>query len=224
MEKILDYFSALPGWMAAMLVFAAGWLAAGVARVVLARLLRLMRFDRLCERTGVIKFLKRGEVPYSPCELVGRGFYWAILIGIFLETARLFNISIAMELRQRFMSALPAFLSAVFVLSVGLLLVGLLAGFVRTFFRNAGNLYANFWARMTRWVGVLLVIAVAFEQMEIRGSILAAVIQIVIAAFALGMALAFGLGCKDMARNAMEKLINDLKERHKDTTKPDLEG
>jgi hypothetical protein len=103
-------------------------------------------------------------------------------------------------------------------------LIAFLAGFVRTVTRNAGSPYANLWSRITRWVGVVLVLAMAFEQAEIRGSILAGAIQILIAAFAFGMALAFGLGCKDIARNAMERMLANLKERHRDASKTDLEG
>jgi hypothetical protein len=224
MENLNVYVSALPGWLIAAIVVAVGWLAAGAARFVVARLLALLHFNQLCERTGACDFLRKGEVGFSPAELAGRGLYWVVLIGVFLEAARLLDIGVANEFRHRVVAALPALLSAGLVLAVGLIVTAFLSGFVRTVTRNAGSPYADLWSRITRGVGVVLVLAMAFEQAEIRGSILAGVIQIVIAAFAFGMALAFGLGCKDMARNAMERLIADMKERHRDASKSDLEG
>jgi hypothetical protein len=224
MQVLSAYLAALPGWLIAAIIVVVGWLAAGAARFVVTRMLAMLHFNQLCERTGACDFLRKGEVAFSPSVLVGRGLYWVILIGVFLEAARVLDIGLATEFRRRAVAALPALLSAVLVLAVGLILIAFLAGFVRTVSRNAGSPYANLWSRITRWVGVILVLAIAVEQAEIRGSILAGAIQIVIAAFAFGMALAFGLGCKDMARNAMEKWIANLKERHRDSSKPDMEG
>lgn len=224
MQVVNAYLSALPGWLIAAIVFAAGWLAAGMARVIIARLLRLFHFNQLCERIGLCDLFRKGEVALSPCELVGRGIYWVILIGVLLEVARLLDIGSSMDLRQRVLSAIPALLSAILVLIVGLILVAFLSGLVRTLSRNAGSPYANLWSRITRWMGTIVVLAIAVEQAEIRGSVLAGMLYIIIAAVAFGMALAFGLGCKDMARNAMEKWIANLKERHRDSSKPDMEG
>jgi hypothetical protein len=224
MQALSAYLPTLPGWLLALMLLAAGWLVALAARFVVTRVLTLAHFNQLCARTGACDFLRKGEVALSPAQLVGRGLYWIVMLGVFLEAARLLDISAITEFRARIVGALPALLSAVLVLAVGLILVAFLAGFVRTVTRNAGSPYANLWSRITRWVGVVLVLAVAFEQAEIRGSILAGAIQIVIAAFAFGMALAFGLGCKDMARDAMQRLIADLKDRHRDSSKPDMEG
>jgi hypothetical protein len=224
MQALNAFSSALPGWLIAAILIAVGWLAAGAARLVVTRLLAFLHFNQLCMRTGVADVLRKGEVVLTPAELVGRGLYWVVLIGVFLETARLLDLGVTAELRQRALAALPALLGAIIVLAVGLLAVAFLAGLMRTLIRNAGSAYANLWSRIIRWAGTIVVLAIAVEQAEIRGSAFVGVLYIVIAAFAFGTALAFGLGCKDMARNAMEKWIAALKERHRDSSKPDMEG
>jgi len=224
MKDVIAYLAELPGWFVAAIIVAAGWLAAIVARTLLARMLAALRFNRLCDRAGVCDFLRKGEVPLTPSQLVGWGIHWGILIVSLMEAARLIHIAVAAELRHRLVAAIPPLLSAAFVLAAGLLVVAFLAGFVRTVFRNAGSAYATLWSRIARTVGVLLVLAVACEQADMRGSMLASAMQIVLAAIAFGAALAFGLGCKDMARNAMEKLIAELRDRHKDGAKSDMEG
>lgn len=224
MNDMVACFSAQPDWLVALIVVAVGWLFAIAVRFGIARLLTALRFNHLCERTGTCEFLRKGEVGFTPAQLVGRGLYWLVLIVVLLETARLLDLGVATEFRRRLVASLPAVLSAAMVFAVGLILVAFVAGFVRTVTRNAGSPYANLWSRVARWFGVILVLAIALEQAEIRGSILAGVIQIVFGALAFGAALAFGLGCKDMARNTMERLITDLKERHRDVPKSDMEG
>jgi hypothetical protein len=224
MQDLNAYLSAVPGWLLAVIVLAVGWLVAVLVQVTIARALRLFHFNQFCERIGIDDALRKGEVSISPSQLAGRGVYWVIFIVVLLEAARILDIRLAEDLRQRAVAAVPPMLSAILVLAVGLLVVAFIAAFVRTLSRNAGSPYANLWSRLTRWTGSTLVLALAVEQAEIHGSVLAGVVYIVVAAVALGAALAFGLGCKDMARNAMEKWIADMKERHRDASKSDMEG
>lgn len=224
MNNIMELLTTSPNWIIAPGVLLGGWIVAIALRFVVTKALRVARFDQICDRSGICDFLRKGEVRFSPSQLVGRGAYWLILLCALFETARLLDIKALSELQQRMAAGLPSFLSGVMVLAIGIILVGFFAGFVRTLSRNAGSPYAELWARITRWAGTILVIAFAVEQADIRRSILAVTLQIVIAAFAFGVALAFGLGCRDMARAAMEKFIAYLKERHTNTSRADMEG
>lgn len=224
MDYIKTFLDGVPLGVRAVLMLVGGWLVAVLSRTGVGRILRVFHFNQMCERVGVNDFLRKGEVRLAPSELVAWGFYWVLVLGVMLETARLLNIKVVTDFRARVVAAVPPLLSALLVLLVGLLVVVFVASFVRTCVRNAGSPYANLWSRITRWIGVFMVLAIAVDQAEIRGSVVASVIYIIFAAAAFGIALAFGLGCKDMARNAMEKLIATLKERHRDDSKPDLEG
>lgn len=224
MNTLIDYISRTPHWLIALLMIAGGWTIARLAQILSAKALRLFRFNQFCDRIGLSEALHKGDVTLSPSELVGRGLHWLILLTVLMETARYLDIGMAAEMRQWAISTIPSLLSAALVLAVGLILVGFLAGVVRTLSRNAGNPYANLLARITRWTGTTLVLTLAVEQSGIRGSVFVGVLYIFIAGLAFGLALAFGLGCKDMARAAMDKWIANLKESHRDSSNPDLEG
>lgn len=224
MSEFVAQLLIMPPWALAFTVITSGWVAAFLARYSVSRVLTVLRFDRLCDRTGVCEFLRKGEVGSTPAQLVGSGFYWIALAITLLEAARLLDLTVFSEFRRRLVEALPAALSALMVFAVGFMAVAFVAGFVRTVTRNAGSAYANLWSRIARFIGIILVTAIALEQAEIRGSILAGVIQITFGAFAFGAALAFGLGCKDIARTATEKFIADVRERHKDVARTDMEG
>jgi len=224
MSAIMQHITRQPDWLLAVVIIVIGWLAGFLVRVVATRVLTLIRFDAMFARTGAGEFLKKGGVTQAPSSLVGRGLYWIVLMAAFIEASRRLDIEVATEFRQRFVAALPSVLSAILVLAVGVILVSFCAAFVRTVTLNAGSPYSTLWSRITRWLGILLVLGVALEQANLSGAVLAGVIQIVLAAIAFGVALAFGLGCKDMARHATEKFIEELKERHRNVPKSDLEG
>jgi len=224
MVKITEFYSMLPHWAVAVIVVLSGWLMASVLRFIVTKTFTLFSLSRLFNRTGVSEFLRKGEVNLTPAQLAGRILYWLVMMVAFLKAAQVLDITTVTQFRRNIEAHLPSLISGGFVLAVGLILVNFLAGFVRTLARNEGSPYANLWSRITRWIGTVLVVAVALEQADVRGSILAVILQVVIAALAFGTALAFGLGCKDIARNAMEKFIAYLKERHTDISKSDLEG
>ena len=49
-------------------------------------------------------------------------------------------------------------------------------------------------------------------------------IQILFAAIVFGAALAFGLGCKDLARDAFTRVLQSLREKKRTDGRADLEG
>ena len=224
MEKIISFYSLLPHWLSAIILLVSAFLIATLLRLIATKAINLFRLSRLFDRTGVTEFLRKGEVKLTPAQLTGSIIYWLVLIAAFLKAAQILDMTTVIQFRKNIGANLPSFLSGGFVLAVGLILVNFIAGFVRTVSRNEGSPYANLWSRITKWVGTIIVIAIALEQANVRGSVLAIILQVIIAALAFGTALAFGLGCKDIARNAMEKFINYLKERHTDMSKSDLEG
>jgi hypothetical protein len=218
-----DFWQALPPSMAALLVLGLGIGAAVIVRFAAVGLLERMRFNTLCDRLGVSEFLRKGEVSYSPARLLGVGAYWVVLLGAFLWTLHLLGVEVITVLFRRFEAALPTLLAATAIMVLGLAIVSFLAKVVRTLARNAAFPYADLLARMIKWAGVFLVIALAVEELGVGTHLMVATFQIVLGATALGLALAFGLGCKDLAREAMVKWLHHLKEKHRNV-RPDLEG
>jgi len=214
----------LPPWALALLVLAAGWALAGTASLLLSRFLHVLRFNALAERLGLAAFLRKGAVHRPASGVAGRAAYWIILIATLFEVARELNVEAAEATLQRLRATLPGLVSALLSRTIGLLLVSFLANFVRTLARNAGSDYAELLGRATRWIGNLFVLLLALEQIELRMTLLAATLQFILAAAAFGVALAFGLGCKDLARHTAERWLASLRDRHPPTAPEDLEG
>jgi hypothetical protein len=70
----------------------------------------------------------------------------------------------------------------------------------------------------------VLVLSLALEQLNLSRSLLTSLFQILFAAAAFGTALAFGLGCKDIARDAMLRFLRNLREKERAEKGSDLEG
>ena len=75
-----------------------------------------------------------------------------------------------------------------------------------------------------RYLEILLVSITALEQIEGGAGIFSTLIMIYFGALALGLALAFGIGCKDIARDAVLKTLKSIRENGRAHNKADFEG
>jgi hypothetical protein len=218
------WWTSLSGPLAGLFWFGGAVVAAIAARRAATGLLRLFRFDRLCESVGIAAFLRTGRVSYTPARLVGVGVFWLLLLGGVLAAARRATPEMTGRLVARLAHFAPAFMAAIAILVAGLRLGSFAAKFVYTLACNAGSPYAELLARGIRVAGGLLVIAAAAEQMEIGRAIILAVVITLLAAAGLALALAFGLGCRDLAREAVVRFLREMRERARAAGQNDLEG
>lgn len=214
----------MPAWEAILLILLAGWCLALVARLIVSRILDLLRFGRLCERAGISEVLRKGQLSHSPSQLVGVGAFWIVLFVTFIQVSELLDLQVMETFSRQITANLPNIVGAFLIIVIGLAVVSFIAKFLQTLARNAGVPYATLFARITRWLGTLLIITTAVEHLDLRNNIVVSTFLILLSALAFGAALAFGLGCKDMARSAMEKFVSNLKEKHRDVKGSDLEG
>ena len=77
---------------------------------------------------------------------------------------------------------------------------------------------------MVKIAGYILVAGLALTQVDLGRTLISTMVQILFAAVAFGLALAFGLGCKDLARDAASRWLQNLREKRRSDGRSDLEG
>lgn len=222
-QNISETWQRIPEGFRGLGILLAGLLVALLTRLLVGRVLEKLRFNQFCDRTDISEFLRKGKVRYSPARLVGLLLFWLVLLVTVLWAHHAVGGGLAKTLLTDIQTALPIWVKAIGVFIVGYALVAVCANVLGTISRNAGFPYASLLAGVVKWLGLLLVSTAALEQVGIAVQVIITVLQIVLGAAALALALAFGLGCKDLARDAMQKFLEHLRERHRNTG-PDLEG
>ncbi len=218
------FLTSLPLVVRALLVLGGGWLSAFVLRWFLTWLLDLVRFNRACDRLGISEFLRKGQARHRPSRLVGLLAYWTVILVALLQMSRILDLKVVTTFSDRLASTVPGLLAALFIGIIGLVVVSFIGNFVMTVARNAGFAYAALLARVVKVAGYVLVIGLALEQVDVSRTIVSVLLQLLFAAVVFGLALAFGLGCKDLARDAASRWLQNLRERRRADGRPDLEG
>ena len=220
----VSFVGALPSGLRAIMVLAGGWLAAFFLRFVLTWFLDLVRFNSGCDRLGISEFLRKGQVKHRPSRLAGVIVYWTVLLIALLQMSRILDIKVVSSFSDRLASTVPGLLAGVFIGIIGLVVVSFIGNFVMTVARTAGFSHAALLARVVKIAGYILVVGMALEQIDISRTMISSMLQILFAAVVFALALAFGLGCKDLARDAASRIVQNLRERRRTDGRPDLEG
>ena len=107
---------------------------------------------------------------------------------------------------QWFVGFLPTVVTAVLVLILGILATGFLAATVRTVASNAGIAQAQVLGQFVQSIVIIFAVVVALQQLQIQ--FVGNAFLIILGAISFGLALAFGLGCKDLAGRWASGLID----------------
>ena len=199
--------SFVPVLLVALLILLVGWLAARLLQELLVRALKAIRVDDLAQRAGLGEILRKGAVSYTFSELIGLFLYWLILLGALVAAVNALGMTATAELLDRVLLYIPNVLAGVIILILGSFFAAMLGSLVQTVTANAGVKQSKTLGQLTKVVLVVFAIEVALEKF-IGMTILHTQLSIVIAAAAFGTALAFGLGCKDLAGRFAAELVD----------------
>lgn len=218
------FFNALPPIAGAFLTFVIGWIFARFSRFLVPKLLSLLRFDRFSDKTGITGFLKKGNVEHSPSRLVGLLLYWLIMIIILSNTVARLDYVAASSISTWISSALPRSIAAFIIVVIGIVVVIFLSNFFITIAKNAAIHSPILIGKAIRYIGFIVVATMALDQLGLGQTIVSTIFILLFAAVAFGLALAFGLGCKDLAKKYMEDFIRNVQEKGRVKRGTDLEG
>jgi hypothetical protein len=195
--------SALPPLVGALILLLVGWLLALLGRAIVSGLLRRIGLDRLAERLGIEQTLGQIRIETPISSILGRIVYWFILLIFVLAASNRLGLVGVIEALKVFIGYLPSVLAAALILFVGVVLGRFLGNAVGAFAEQAGVSGGRVLGQAVRFFVLALSVILAMEQLNLETRLLSTIAVIVIAAVALAMGLAFGLGSRGLAHSIM---------------------
>jgi hypothetical protein len=201
------FAGAIPTLAAALLLLLVGMFLARGVRTLIEVALGKLRLDDHTSRVGINEVLARLGLGKSPTFALAWVAHWFILFLFIVSAANAVNMTVVSEMLERFLGVLPSLIAAVLILFGGLLFARLLAHIVRNAAAansiRGGNVVA--FAAQTVAIGAAGIIAL--EQIGVRPQILIPTVQIFIGSIGLAVAIAIGLGAKDLAAEYLRDLL-----------------
>ncbi len=205
-EAIGAFLAYIPQLIGAIIILVVGWLLARALQAVVDRLLRGVGFDRWMERGGVKQFFDRAQTDHTPASVIGVLVFWFVLIVAITMAADALGVPQVTAFLNQLLAYIPSVLAAVLILFLAALLANFLSGIVR------GATGSGILASVVYYAVIIYAVFAALTQLGIAVEITAPTFLILLGAVALALAIAFGLGGREVAQEIIERAYNRRQE------------
>lgn len=207
MHELARAFARLLPRLVVMLVIALiGWLIAYALRWLVQSVLRVIRFDRLSQNAGANELLTQAALP-SSTELLGRLVFWVAWLGFVLLGISVLGIVGLSDYISRFFLFLPRLFTALVIVFFGLLAASFFSRAALLAAVNANLRASRLISSSIRLVIMIFVLSMVFEELGLAEHTVVLGFGITFGAMMLALALAFGLGGRDLARQFLERRL-----------------
>lgn len=187
----------LPNLLGALVIIFAGYLLARLLEKLIERFLRRLHFNQMLERGGVTQAVERSGTHVNPTKVLSTLIFWLVMFAVILIAANALGLDSLANVFSELVSYIPQVIAAIVIILVGIVLGNFVGGLIGA---SAGALYGGrALARIGRGGVVLLAIFMALQELGIANEIVTTAFAILFGAIALALALAFGLGNRDLA-------------------------
>jgi hypothetical protein len=207
-EKIIGL---LPALLGALVILLLGWILAKILKAALVRILVAVRLEKFSARSGLSKFLSRGDIKHSLADILGTVFFWIVFLFFIDLAADVLKFTLLQNLINSIISFIPRLVVAVLIIVIGVLLSSFFKGLVRVAASSYALVRAELLGSIVQYLIIFFTLAVALEQLGVATNILVYSVLIIIGALAFGFALAFGLGSREVAGKIVNKILEPEK-------------
>src|SRR6476469_3604460 len=192
----------LPNLFFSIAILLLGWVICNVIKRIVVRVLKLCQFDALAERAGIRQ---------APSDIIGLLTFWFLFLIAIVTTLETLNLSGATDTLHTIYLYIPKIVAALVTLILGLYFANFLETVTRTSCANAG-LHAAASIGRAAYIGTtIFVVAGIFEILDIASEIVIWAFILVFGAVCLALALAFGLGGREVAARYLERWLEQKK-------------
>ncbi|HKO16988.1 MAG TPA: hypothetical protein VJU87_12165 [Gemmatimonadaceae bacterium] len=187
----------VPALLGALVILFAGYLLAKVLEKLAERLLRRIHLNQLLERGGVTQAVERSGTHVNPTRVLANLVFWLVMFAVILLAANALGLDSLANVVSTLVSYIPSVIAAIVIVLIGIVLGGFVGGLIQA---SAGGLHGGrALARTGRGGVILLAVFMSLQELGIATDIVTTAFAILFGAIALAMALAFGLGNRELA-------------------------
>lgn len=204
------FIAFLPKLLLAIIIFLIGWFVAVLLGKFAAQIIRTIRIDQILERVGFKKKLEKADLKLDSGRFFGELVKWFFIIVFLMAATDILGLPQITDFLERVLLYIPHLLVAILILLAAVLIANFLEKLVRASVETAGLRSANFLAAVSKWAIMIFALLAALLQLGIVPSLIQTVFTGLVAALAISVGLAFGLGGKDLASQILSKIKKDV--------------
>ena len=196
-ESFAQLYRYVPALFGAMVILFAGYLLARLFEKGAEKVLRKIKFNQLLERGGVMDAVERAGSHLNPTRIAASIIFWFVMFTVMLVAANALGLQSLANVFSELVSYIPSVIAAIVIIIVGIVLGGFVGGLIMA---SAGGLHGGpTLSRVGKGGVIVLAVFMALQELGVANEIVTTAFAILFGAVALALALAFGLGNRDLA-------------------------
>ncbi len=186
-----------PNLVISILLLGVGWILGAIAGRVMKELLVRFKIDYyISKRTNMFKISDIFPVIIE----------WMFYLVFIQAAVQTLGITALVEFVDMILGFIPGLIEAIIIVILGYVF----AEYVKNEFEKTKIAYSEFMSRIIFWLITYISVALALPLIGIDATIVNSILLIIMGSFGLGLAIAIGLGLKDVIRDIAKKKSKSL--------------
>jgi hypothetical protein len=199
LDKLVAF---LPNLIGCLILLVIGFVVAKVVASVVAKALQKVGLDRHLHESDAHQYVERVLPGASPSKGISRVVFWLVFVFFLTSAIGALQIPAVTTFMNQVLAYLPNVIAAIAIFVVAAALAGAVAGGVAKLMGDTptGKIVATIVPALVMVIAMFMIM----NQLRIVEQIVSIAFAATMGALALGLALAFGLGGRDVARRLVE--------------------
>lgn len=205
-----SFFAFLPNLLGFLIILLVGFIVAKVVAAVVRKVLEKVGLDRRLHASDARKYVDRVMPQASPSNGIARAVFWLIFIFFIFSAIGALEVPALTGFMEAVLAYLPNIIVAILIFVVAALIAGAVGAGVGKVLGDTptGKVVATVVPAIVMVIAMFMIL----EQLQIAPEIVRIAFAATMGALALGLALAFGLG----GRNVAERMLEDAYRKGQD--------
>jgi hypothetical protein len=203
-----------PKLILAIIFFIIGWVLGNLVAKAFEQVFGALKIDKLFQSIGAEDLFRKAGIHLNTGYFIGQIVKWFIIIVFLLPSLSLVGLdSINSFLTDGVLAFLPRVIVAALILIIATVVAGAISKAISVGAKSMNVHSANMLGVIAKYAVWTFAFIIALGQLGVAPAYMQILFTGIIAMFALGGALAFGLGGKDAAGEFISKVKSDISHR-----------
>ncbi|WP_111682917.1 mechanosensitive ion channel family protein [Winogradskyella tangerina] len=200
----LEITKIFPNIIGALIVLVVGWLFTKLLVKIIKKALRLAKADKLDDKLNEIELVEGKKLNFDTIKVVSSFVKWVMYIVLIIMVSDIIGLEIISNQISELLAYLPQLFAALIIFTLGLLFANFVKKGLKSFFESMDLSGGKIISQVVFFLILIFISITALNQAGIDTTIITSNLTMIMAAFLLAFAIAFGFG----ARAVVSKLMH----------------
>lgn len=197
----------IPNLIGALIIFIIGWLVSVAIGKLVTEILKGIKLNRLFEKGSLKTALEKAEIKVDASSFIGAICKWVLMIVFLSVSVEILGFrQLTAFLTDKVLVFLPNVIVAAFIFVVAAVIADILEKVVRAVVEGMKMGYGSAAGAIVKWSIWIFAIFAILYQLRIAPELIQALLTGIIGLIVIAGGLAFGLGGRDMAADALREM------------------